>query len=128
MLSSPYSVLKQSGLPSDTFVFESRRRRVGDNAGVNPEYVSRRFRHFARLAKMPDGTTFHTLRYTYISWMAMEGIPIPVVREFAGHADIRTTIRYSHLGPDSLSDQVFARRDSLAEGLRVWSIRWFAGP
>ena len=28
----------------------------------------------------------------------MNGVPVPVVSRLLGHADVRTTLRYSHLG------------------------------
>ena len=95
---------------TDGFVFESRRKRIGDNSGLNPEYVSRRFKHFVRLSNMPDDACFHTLRHSYISWLVQDGVSIPVVKELAGHADIKTTMGYAHLSPDNLVaavEQVF---------------------
>jgi integrase len=47
--------------------------------------------------KMPKGVTFHTLRYTYASWLAIRGIPIKTIQELMGRKDIRMTMRYAHL-------------------------------
>ena len=30
----------------------------------------------------------------------MRGVPIKVIQEYAGHSDIRITMRYSHLSPE----------------------------
>ena len=73
-------------------------------------YVSKRFLHYARLAKLPDRIHFHSLRHTYITWMIEQGIPVPIVQKLAGHADITTTMGYAHLASDSLTaamDKVF---------------------
>lgn len=39
----------------------------------------------------------HTLRHTFVSHALMNGVPIPVVQAWAGHADVKMTLRYSHL-------------------------------
>ena len=88
------------------YVFQSRRGRKGDKSKLNGEYVSKRFLHYVRLAKLPEGLSFHSLRHTYISWMIMQGVPVPVVQKLAGHADIKTTMGYAHLAPDALSSAV----------------------
>jgi len=56
--------------------------------------------------------TFHTLRHTYGSWLALGGTPLNVIRELMGHADIGTTERYLHLVPDHKAEAMakFSRR------------------
>ena len=80
---------------------------VKDSAGrrrrrLNDTYVSKRFLQYARLSELPTGVSFHTLRHTYISWLIMAGTPVPVAQKLAGHADIKTTMGYAHLAPESL--------------------------
>ena len=38
----------------------------------------------------------HDLRHTAASWMVRNGVPLDVVQQILGHADIRTTQRYAH--------------------------------
>ncbi len=38
----------------------------------------------------------HDLRHTAASWMVQNGVPLDVVQQILGHADIRTTQRYAH--------------------------------
>lgn len=42
---------------------------------------------------------FHDLRHTAITRMVEKGIPLPVVKEIAGHSKIETTMRYTHTSP-----------------------------
>ena len=69
-------------------------RAVAD-AGLNPPNVDRRHK-----------VVFHTLRHTYCSWLAMEGVPLYVIGEMVGHSSPDMTKRYSHLCPDKKSQTV----------------------
>lgn len=40
---------------------------------------------------------WHTLRHTFASHLAQKGFSIIIIKELLGHADIKTTMRYSHL-------------------------------
>ena len=41
-----------------------------------------------------DHITFHDLRATYVTRLILAGVSLPVVQRLAGHADIKTTIKY----------------------------------
>lgn len=45
---------------------------------------------------------FHCLRHTCASRMVQAGVPLAVVQAWMGHSTVMTTMRYSHLAPDSL--------------------------
>jgi integrase len=53
---------------------------------------------FARAAKRAGltGISFHTLRHTWITRALEEGAAPVAVKEIAGHADLKTTMRYTH--------------------------------
>jgi integrase len=44
--------------------------------------------------------TFHTLRHTFASWLALRGEHILTIKELLGHQSLAMTERYSHLIPD----------------------------
>lgn len=58
-----------------------------------------------RAAGLPD-LSAHDLRHSYASQLVMAGVPLKAVQEYLGHADIKTTMRYAHLGPDARAEYV----------------------
>lgn len=72
------------------------------------EYVFRPYRNlhtlrrqFTALArKLGLKGTLHDLRHTFASHLAMESVPIPVIKDLLGHSDISTTMIYAYLSPD----------------------------
>ncbi|WP_022660063.1 site-specific integrase [Desulfovibrio desulfuricans] len=79
-------------------------RAVAD-AKLNPPNVDRRHK-----------VVFHTLRHTYCSWLAMEGVPLYVIGEMVGHSSTEMTKRYSHLCPDKKSQTVNVIQGIFAKG------------
>ena len=50
--------------------------------------------------------TFHDLRRTFASWLAMEGVPMSTIGKLLGHKTPHMTMRYAHLAPEYLADVV----------------------
>jgi integrase len=48
----------------------------------------------------------HTLRHTFASHLAMNGTPIYTIQKLMNHRDIKMTLRYAKLAPDSGRDAV----------------------
>jgi integrase len=58
-------------------------------------------------AKIEPGITFHELRHTYASRLAMRGTPMSVIAAQLGHSDTRMTERhYAHLSPSYVAETV----------------------
>lgn len=52
--------------------------------------------------------SFHSLRHTFASWMAMAGVEISRLMRLMGHKTITQTLRYSHLYPDTMRSSIQA--------------------
>ncbi|MBE2228227.1 MAG: site-specific integrase [Ignavibacteria bacterium] len=66
------------------------------------EYATNAFRRYVKKAKLPTYLHFHSLRHTAITRMITKGVPVAVVQRVAGHANIATTLGYTHLMVDDL--------------------------
>lgn len=65
-------------------------------------------------AKIEPPATFHILRHTYASALAMRGAPMGVIAAQLGHADTRMTEKhYAHLAPSYVADTVRAALPAL---------------
>lgn len=68
---------------------------------------SRFMRGACTTAKITPVVSFHELRHTYGSRLAMRGVTMGVIAAQLGHADTRTTERhYAHLAPSYVADTV----------------------
>ncbi len=100
------SVLENQSLKTKVYVFESR-------VGGPVKEVSDSFDRAVQKLGLNQGATdrkqtisFHTLRHTFASWLAMEGTPLLTIKELMGHKSFEMTMRYSHLCPDHKQDAV----------------------
>jgi len=60
-------------------------------------------------AKINPAVSFHVLRHTHGSALAMRGVPMGVIAEQLGHADTRMTEKhYAHLAPSYVADTIRA--------------------
>jgi integrase len=65
-------------------------------------------------AKLDCRATFHILRHTYASALAMRGVPMGVIAAQLGHSDTRMTEHhYAHLAPSYVADTIRGALPSL---------------
>jgi integrase len=59
-------------------------------------------------AELPEGLTFHQLRHAFASLAAHRGVPVSVLSEVMGHADVGITQkRYMHLYGREKAEEAF---------------------
>ncbi len=100
-------------------VFRSRERDLPselvfpDRTGKKIARISNTFERAVDTLKLNEGiedrrqqVTFHSLRHTYASWHVEAGTDLYAVKELLGHADLKMTARYSHLGENALQAAV----------------------
>jgi integrase len=85
-----------------------------DGKGWGPSHQQRPLNSARTRAKIEPAATFHILRHTYASALAMRAVPMGVIAAQLGHADTRMTERhYAHLSPNYVADTVRAALPAL---------------
>lgn len=110
-----------AGKEGDTLLF---RRDTGGTWKASQQH--RPLKAACKAAKISPVISFHVLRHTYGSMLAMRGVPLAVIAEQLGHADTRITQRhYAHLSPSYVADTIRANMPTLGI-LPTSNIRDFA--
>ena len=65
------------------------------------------------------GVRLHDLRHTHASHAVMNGVPVPLVARLLGHSDVRTTLRYAHLGDREIEQAAERVGQAIAALLRT---------
>ena len=70
-------------------------------------HQKRRIADACKNAEIAPAISFHVLRHTHGSLLAMQGVPMPVIAQQLGHADTRMTEKhYAHLSPSYVADTI----------------------
>ncbi len=73
-----------------------------------------------KAAEISPAVSFHILRHTHATRLAMAGVPMGVVAEQLGHADLRmTTKHYAHLSPGYVGETIRAAFGQMNLGATV---------
>jgi integrase len=97
-----------------------------DGASWGPSHQQRPLEEASKAAAIEPPVTFHVLRHTHASQLAMRGVPMAVIAKQLGHADTRMTEKhYAHLAPNYVAETIRANFPKLgiAEVLNVVPLR-----
>lgn len=80
----------------------------GDGRDLTYKSIRRAIERAQRRAGLEVTGAVHVLRHTFCSHLAIAGVPAKAIQELAGHADLKTTLRYMHLSPGNRNDAMAA--------------------
>ena len=89
-------VLEKLPRNGDSFVFPNK-----EGKPLDPDVLTHDFLKFVRRCAVKHAS-LHTLRHTFASHLAMNGVDLYTVQKLLGHSSIKTTEIYAHLAPDYL--------------------------
>jgi integrase len=70
-------------------------------------WVTTKLRRYVRLLDMDRRLNFHSLRHSFASWLAADGVSIYQISKLLGHSDVKITqAYYAHLEPGELHEVV----------------------
>jgi len=91
----------RNGLASETnLVFHNKGR------SWKVYWVTTLFKRYIRKANLDDRYHFHSLRHTFASWLAQDGVSLFAIQKLLGHSSSAITQVYSHLQPHELHNEV----------------------
>lgn len=106
--------------PQWQYVFPSKKRSKDPRSGREQRHhvmesgLQKAVKQAARKAGIDKRVTCHTLRHSFATTMLENGTNIRVLQELMGHADVKTTERYTHV-----MDKDISRLSSPLEGLKL---------
>ena len=111
------------GKASDALVLT---RDGGEPWGRN--HLQRPLLEACKRAGIKPAISFHILRHTHGSLLAMQGVPMQVISKQLGHADTRMTERhYAHLSPNYVADTIRAHFPELGGKTEAGNVTPLAG-
>jgi len=93
--------------------------------GGKIEGVSQTFNRVISELKLNEGIidprqkiTFHSIRHTFASWLAIQGTPILTISHLLGHKSLAMTQRYAHLSPDIKKKAVLSLENGFKNAIK----------
>jgi integron integrase len=103
---------KYKNAPMETvwqYIFPSKKRSIDPRSGRERRHhviesgLQKAVKRAADQAKIDKRVTCHTLRHSFATAMLENGINIRMLQELMGHADVKTTERYTHVMDKDIS-------------------------
>jgi integrase len=103
-----HAALHRLAAPRSPYVF----RHVGSDNTRRSASARSLYDSFKRAAKKIGLPTLrpHDLRHAFVTRKLADGVPAQLVMRYVGHADLATTLRYTHLVPEHLRAVVESER------------------
>ena len=83
--------------PTIWYIYNSQEG-LGPFTDIDGNLYRKWLKKVSQEAGVPDCTP-HTLRHTCASWLVQRGIDLAIIKQWMGHSNINTTMRYAHLRP-----------------------------
>lgn len=99
ILERRFAEKEEDALPTDP-VFEGRKGKHIEEVSDTFKGVEGRLGFNNGIEDRRQKVCFHSLRHTFASWLALEGLPILTIKELMRHSTLQMTESYSHLSPD----------------------------
>jgi integrase len=102
MSDTVFSLLEGRGISKSfcRYVFHS------GGTKLSQSYVEHKFKHHVRRLGLNDRVKFHSLRHSFATWLAREGVSIYEIQKLLGHSDVRVTQVYAQLATAELHNAV----------------------
>jgi integrase len=82
------------------------------------DHQRERMKDACKAAKIDKHITFHNLRHTFASLLAMNGTRPELIQLQMGHSSARMTARYSHFSPSYTADTIRANKPSFPTNVK----------
>jgi len=79
---------------------------TSNNTRINPRYVRAMVKRQCEKANLPSWVHPHTLRHTFATDLYRKTKDIRMVQKALGHADLSTTMIYTHIVDDDLKEEM----------------------
>lgn len=79
---------------------------ISDKRTLTKDYVSKTFKQVCRAEGISERIKFHSLRHSFASYLAQQGVSPYHIKELLGHASVTTTEIYSHLNEEVLKQAI----------------------